>query len=92
MRVAASVATVLLARRPKLSSARNSVAKLLCVMLLATLTTGCGAITTRTDHFKLYVKHEGVQDFVVTNDKHPREPFAVVVRPHEATLNYSYHF
>lgn len=66
--------------------------KTLVALLIGLCLTGCGTISTRTDHFKVYIKHDDVNNFVVTNDKHPREPFAVVVRPHETTLNYSYHF
>ena len=66
--------------------------KTLVALLIGLCLTGCGAISTRTNNFKMYIKHEDAKNFVITNDKHPSENYAVIVKPHEATLNYSLHF
>ena len=65
----------------------------LAALLIATLCcTGCAAVSTRWEAGKFSIRHDNVKGFAITNNKHPQEPVAVIVRPHEATLNLHYSF
>ena len=66
--------------------------KTLVALLAVLCMSGCSNLSAHNHNFKLYVKDDNVKNFVVTNDKHPSENYAVVVHKHEADLVFSYHF
>lgn len=51
---------------------------------------GCGVIRSETKGGHFSLKMEGMP--VVTNDKHTKEPVAIIVRPHSATLSLTQKF
>ena len=69
----------------------SSVIKVLGLCVVAACA-GCSTTTTHWDHGKFAIRDNNVKNFVVTNNKHPSENFAVVVHRHEAGINLHYDF
>jgi len=68
------------------------VVKIAALAFAALATAGCSSVSTRWEAGKFSIKHDDLKGFAVTNNRHPQEPVAVVVRPHEARLNFNYVF
>ena len=59
-------------------------------LLLPLLLGGCA--TVQFDHGRAYVRFENLKQFAVTNDRSPKEPVAVILQRHTATLTAKYNF